>query len=55
MLPKNKLGRKLNSKLFVYADDQHPHVAQKPEIVELQKLEEINNIYGTDKYILRNR
>ena len=35
MLPKNKLGRKLNSKLFVYANDQHPHAAQKPETIEL--------------------
>ncbi len=31
MLPKNKLGRKMLSKLFVYRGDQHPHQAQKPE------------------------
>jgi len=35
MLPKNRLGRKLGKKLFVYAGDQHPHVAQKPEVVEI--------------------
>ena len=35
MLPKNRLGRKLNRKLFVYAGDQHPHAAQKPEVVEI--------------------
>lgn len=35
MLPKNRLGRKLNKKLFVYAGDQHPHAAQKPEVVEI--------------------
>ncbi len=35
MLPKNRLGRKLGKKLFVYAGDQHPHAAQKPEPVEL--------------------
>lgn len=35
MLPKNRLGRKLNKKLFVYADEQHPHAAQKPEVVEI--------------------
>jgi large subunit ribosomal protein L13 len=35
MLPKNKLGRKLYGKLKVYAGDQHPHEAQKPEVVEL--------------------
>lgn len=35
MLPKNRLGRKLNKKLFVYAGDQHPHAAQKPEVVDI--------------------
>jgi len=31
MLPKNKLGRKMLKQLFVYAGEEHPHVAQKPE------------------------
>jgi len=31
MLPKTKLGRAMASKLKVYRDDKHPHVAQKPE------------------------
>lgn len=35
MLPKNKLGRKLFKKLKVYAGDQHPHDAQKPEILSI--------------------
>jgi large subunit ribosomal protein L13 len=35
MLPKNKLGRKLYSKLKVYAGDQHPHEAQNPEAITL--------------------
>ncbi len=35
MLPKNRLGRKLCKKLFVYSGDQHPHAAQKPEVVEI--------------------
>ena len=35
MLPKNRLGRKLCKKLFVYKGDQHPHAAQKPEVVEI--------------------
>ncbi len=30
MLPKNRLGRKMFKKLFVYAGAQHPHAAQKP-------------------------
>lgn len=31
MLPKNSLGRKMLSKLKVYAGPNHPHAAQKPE------------------------
>ncbi|MBZ4189746.1 50S ribosomal protein L13 [Niabella beijingensis] len=31
MLPKNRLGRKMFKKLFVYAGDTHPHVAQQPK------------------------
>ncbi|RKQ85540.1 50S ribosomal protein L13 [Brockia lithotrophica] len=31
MLPKNRLGRKLMKKLYVYAGPDHPHAAQKPE------------------------
>ncbi len=31
MLPKNRLGRKMYKKLFVYADGNHPHVAQQPK------------------------
>jgi large subunit ribosomal protein L13 len=35
MLPKNRLGRKLNKRLFVYAGPEHPHKAQKPEPIEI--------------------
>ncbi|RNI34560.1 50S ribosomal protein L13 [Hanamia caeni] len=31
MLPKNKLGRKMYKKLFVYAGAEHPHTAQNPQ------------------------
>ena len=31
MLPKNRLGRKMFKKLFVYAGAEHPHSAQKPQ------------------------
>ena len=31
MLPKNKLGRQMYKKLFVYAGGEHPHGAQKPQ------------------------
>ncbi|NJK27471.1 MAG: 50S ribosomal protein L13 [Coleofasciculaceae cyanobacterium SM2_3_26] len=36
MLPKNSLGRKLFTKLKVYKGADHPHQAQKPEILPLQ-------------------
>ncbi len=31
MLPKNRLGRQMYKKLFVYAGTEHPHGAQKPQ------------------------
>ncbi len=31
MLPKNRLGRKMFNKLFVYTGPQHPHSAQQPK------------------------
>jgi large subunit ribosomal protein L13 len=31
MLPKNKLGRAMYKKAFIYAGAEHPHTAQKPE------------------------
>src|SRR6266498_5102747 len=31
MLPKNRLGRKMFKKLFVYAGASHPHTAQQPK------------------------
>lgn len=34
MLPKNKLGRAMFKKLFVYAGTEHPHAAQKPKKFE---------------------
>jgi large subunit ribosomal protein L13 len=33
MLPHNKLGRRILKKLKVYAGSEHPHAAQKPELV----------------------
>nr|WP_245605647.1 50S ribosomal protein L13 [Thermicanus aegyptius] len=36
MLPKNRLGRQMFSKLKVYAGTEHPHQAQKPEVWELR-------------------
>jgi large subunit ribosomal protein L13 len=31
MLPKNRLGRKMIKKMFVYAGNEHQHAAQKPQ------------------------
>ncbi len=31
MLPKNKLGRQMFKKLYVYVGAEHPHAAQQPE------------------------
>lgn len=33
MLPKNKLNRQVIKKLKVYAGEEHPHGAQKPEVL----------------------
>ena len=33
MLPKGPLGRKMYTKLFVYAGPEHKHAAQKPEVL----------------------
>lgn len=35
MLPHNALGRKLYRKLKVYAGPEHPHAAQKPEVLSV--------------------
>ena len=35
MLPKNRLGGQMLSKLKVYAGPEHPHHAQKPEVLDL--------------------
>ena len=33
MLPKNKLGKQMFTKLKVYSGDKHPHQAQKPQLL----------------------
>lgn len=35
MLPKNRLGRKIFTNLYVYAGSEHPHAAQKPETLDI--------------------
>ncbi len=36
MVPKGRLGRQIEKKLFVYKGPNHVHEAQKPEVLELK-------------------
>ena len=36
MVPKGRLGRQIEKKLFVYAGPDHKHEAQKPEVLEIK-------------------
>ena len=38
MLPKNRLGRKLIKNLHVYNGPNHPHEAQNPKMIDLNKV-----------------
>ena len=44
MVPKGRLGRQIEKKLFVYAGPEHKQEAQKPEVLELKFQEELE--YG---------
>ena len=35
MIPHNRLGSQIYTKLHVYAGSEHPHAAQKPEVLEI--------------------
>lgn len=43
MLPKNSLGRRLFTKLKVYAGPNHPHQAQKPQLLDIQTIPGVQN------------
>jgi large subunit ribosomal protein L13 len=38
MLPKNKLGNKIYTNLYVYAGPSHPHEAQQPKLINLNTI-----------------
>jgi large subunit ribosomal protein L13 len=38
MLPHNKLGRQVISKLKVYSGSEHPHTAQQPKPFEITQV-----------------
>ncbi len=43
MISRNPLGRAQMKKLHVYAGAEHPHEAQKPEVIDLTKKNDKNN------------
>jgi large subunit ribosomal protein L13 len=38
MLPKNRLGRQIFKNLYVYAGAEHPHQAQTPKVIDINKI-----------------
>ncbi|ALI54579.1 50S ribosomal protein L13 [Celeribacter marinus] len=42
MLPGNKLSRQLMTNLRVYAGTEHPHEAQKPEVLDVKSMNKKN-------------
>jgi large subunit ribosomal protein L13 len=42
MLPGGVLGRKQLTKLKIYSGNDHPHSAQNPQVIELEKLNSKN-------------
>jgi large subunit ribosomal protein L13 len=43
MLPKTKLGKQMYRKLKVYAGENHPHQAQKPVPLAVDKYQDKSN------------
>ncbi len=43
MISRNKLGRKQMGHLYVYAGSDHPHSAQKPEVIDIASKNIKNN------------
>lgn len=38
MVPKNKLGNRVRTNLFIYAGNTHPHEAQSPKKIDIKKI-----------------
>ena len=38
MLPKNRLGRAIIKNLYVYNGAEHPHTAQNPKVIDINKM-----------------
>jgi len=41
MIPKNKIGRSVGTKLKVYAGPTHPHAAQNPAVYEINQVSQV--------------
>jgi large subunit ribosomal protein L13 len=41
MIPKNKIGRSVGTKLKVYAGPTHPHAAQTPSVFEITQVSQV--------------
>lgn len=46
MISRNPLGRKQMKKLHVYKGAEHPHTAQKPEVIDVKKMNAKNTKRG---------
>lgn len=46
MISRNPLGRQQMKKLHVYAGSEHPHAAQKPEVLDISKINSKNKKRG---------
>ena len=46
MISRNPLGRKQMKKLHVYAGSEHPHTAQKPEVLDVKSMNSKNTKRG---------
>ena len=46
MLPKNRLGRQMLSKIRIYAGPEHKHEAQNPEVLDVKSMNNKNTREG---------
>ena len=42
MIPKGPLGREQLKKLYIYTGENHPHEAQKPQLVDISVMNSKN-------------
>lgn len=47
MISRNPLGRAQMKKLHVYTGSEHPHIAQKPEVLDIKKMNSKNTKRGS--------